>query len=376
MFEQCFGATRYIWNHALEYIKENPGTSLTHISLRKDTMLTDKQLSLEENKHLRWLKNVPFDTRQLVLKQLASNFKTNFTLLKRKIITHFEMSFKTKRNPYQVCYLDKDALDLQHLRIFKRRCKEEFQVRRRMRRWISRNTSEGDCILRREKNRYFLCIPMVKRCVPTSPAYKRVALDPGVRTFQTFYSDQGIAGKIGEGLCEQLIDIGIREDKLKSILSKKDGIQKKKTRYNLKKRCFLLRTKIKNIVKDNHWKAANFLCSNFKHILLPSFETSNMVKKELPTRARVINSKSVRQMLSLSHYAFKERLLYKASTVGCRVDIVDEAYTTKTCGGCGQLKEMKGAKTYKCDRCGFILDRDYNGARNIFLKYVDASFTG
>ena len=100
-----------------------------------------------------------------------------------------------------------------------------------------------------------------------------------------------------------------------------------------------------------------------------------MVRKGIPERARKISSRTVRKMLSLSPSAFKERLIYKASCLGCRVDIVDESYTTKTCGGCGSLKEMGSLKTYDCKACDFKLDRDYNGARNIFLKHIGLDTT-
>ena len=362
-FEKYFGATRYIWNNALDYIQKNPKTSLSHISLRKNTMLSDKQLDMKENEHLTWLKETPYDTRQLVLKQLASNFKTNFTLLKIGQIKFFEMKFKRKRSSVQVFFVNKKALNLQELKIFKRRLKEPFKVRKRLQKWIEKNETEGDCIVKREKNRYFLCIPMKKQPIASTPSYNRVALDPGCRTFQTFYSDQGIAGKIGDSTCEVLIELGLKEDKLKSRITK---ACKKRTKYNLRRRCFLLRTKMKNITKDLHWKACNYLCSNFKHILLPSFDTSKMV----PRKGRKIGSRSTRLMLSLSHYAFKERLLYMGKRMGVKIDIVNEAYTTQTCGGCGNTKVMGPSKVYHCDICGFVLDRDYNGARNIFLKYL------
>ena len=258
LFEECFRATRFIWNNALEYIKHNPTTSKTHISLRKNTMLSDKQLDLAENNHMIWLKKVPFDTRQLVLKQLASNFKTNFTLLQRKKIKFFEMKFKTKKNANQCFFGNKKALDIQNLRIFKRRLKNPFKIRNRMKKYLSKAIVESDFIIKREKNRYFLCLPMSRRNTTSKQTqpYTRVALDPGVRTFQTFYSDQGIAGKIGDSVCEKLIDIGLLQDNLQSNIR---SVKSKRTRYNLKKRCFLLRTKIKNIVKDLHWKTCHFL---------------------------------------------------------------------------------------------------------------------
>jgi putative transposase len=164
------------------------------------------------------------------------------------------------------------------------------------------------------------------------------------------YSEEGIASKIGHNACEDLIDLGLKVDKLKSFLDKTKKI-KKKTKYNIKKRCFLLRTKIKNKVNDLHWKTSNYLCSTFKHIFLPNFETSNMIRKDLPYRASVINSKTVRNMLSLSHYKFKQRILYMSGHYGSQVHLCGEHYTTQACGGCGLLNKIGGSKVYKCKYC-------------------------
>jgi len=370
LLNKCFGATRYVQNKALEYIEKNPDTSLSHISLRQNTMKSDKELRCEENKQEQWLSDVPYDTRQLALKQLASNFKTNFTMLKKNQITHFQMRYRSKRTPYQYCFVNKKAFDISNMHLFKRRIKDKIKTRRKMGKWIQKHISsvESDFIITREKNRYYMCLPMIKELDMIIQPYNRVALDPGVRTFQTFYSDQGLAGKIGHNICDHLIDIAKKEDNLKSLL--KQHSYTKRTRYNLQKRCFILRTKIKNIVNDLHWKTANYLCQTFRHILLPSFEVSNMVRKDLPEKARVIGSKAVRKMLSLSHYAFKQKLLYMADVMGCRVDIVNEAYTTCTCGNCGyKNKDIGGNKIFSCSKCHFTMDRDYNGARNIMLKY-------
>ena len=165
----------------------------------------------------------------------------------------------------------------------------------------------------------------------------------------------------------------LKIDKLKSFLDTNSVY--KRTRRNIRRRCSLLRSKIKNITNDLHWKTANYLCSTYKHIFLPSFEVKGMITK-LPNRARCISSKTTRNMLSLSHYRFKQRLLYMASVRENTVHICNEAYTTKTCGGCGVQQKMGGKKVFTCQSCPFELDRDFNGARNIYIKEIGLRTTG
>jgi putative transposase len=66
-------------------------------------------------------------------------------------------------------------------------------------------------------------------------------------------------------------------------------------------------------------------------------------------------------------YHFKTRLLHRFSGLDEReVVIQDERYTSKTCGLCNNVKHDLGAsKRYLCDKCGYDVDRDVNGARNI-----------
>ena len=81
-----------------------------------------------------------------------------------------------------------------------------------------------------------------------------------------------------------------------------------------------MRTKIKNIVNDLHWKSAHFLCANFETIIIPKFETKNMTQKV----NRNIKSKAVRNMLSLSHYKFQQRLKFKCNQYNRNLIICSE----------------------------------------------------
>ena len=108
-------------------------------------------------------------------------------------------------------------------------------------------------------------------------------------------------------------------DKLKSKIWK--TIARKSYRY--KKALHRLQWKVRDLIDELHHKAAYFLVSRFEKVLLPSFETSQMVTK--------LRSKTARSMLTFAHYRFQQFLKAKAEEYSCEVEIVSEAYTSKTC---------------------------------------------
>lgn len=145
-------------------------------------------------------------------------------------------------------------------------------------------------------------------------------------------------------------------------------------RLRLKQVRLRIYEKIRNLVNEAHWKTADYLCSRFDVILLPDFQTQQMVKKvDKHNRHRKINRDTARRLLIWSHYTFKQRLLNKAREWGKTLVIVNEAYTSKTCTSCGwQHPTLGGRKVYLCQSCGLRLDRDANGARNICLRNICA----
>jgi transposase len=82
--------------------------------------------------------------------------------------------------------------------------------------------------------------------------------------------------------------------------------------------------------------------------------------------------RTVRAACAWSHHAFRQRLQWSAfRRPGKHVLAVDEAYTTRTCGLCGTLNHnVAAAKVFRCvdPQCGVQIDRDVNGARNILLR--------
>ncbi len=112
-------------------------------------------------------------------------------------------------------------------------------------------------------------------------------------------------------------------------------------------------------MNEVHYKLVKWLVTNFDAVLLPKFEMQTMCQKtqlaqaaEDGTRhkARKINGKAARAMLTWSHCRFRQRLLHKIREYPqCRVVVCDEDFTSKTCGRCGFVHEkLGGNKTFKC----------------------------
>jgi transposase len=185
-----------------------------------------------------------------------------------------------------------------------------------------------------------------------------VALDPGVRTFQTTYSPDGTAKKLGDQAACRIFRLMKYADKLSAF----------KDRRSHGKRVRLER-RVGNLVDEMHWKIARELATDYETIVIPPFETQKMARKWSNGRHRKINKTAVRMMLRLAHYRFRGKLIHVANKLGSRVVICTEEYTSKTCGHCSEVHATLGpAKKFKCPHCRIHLDRDVNGARNICLK--------
>ena len=341
-----------------------------------------------------WKKNIPFDSKTLTINNAIDSQKSALSNLKRGNINKFKMGFRTKKDNTQIFKIDYRALKLFEknnkiqLKLFDKSiwkgCSEINIKNKKDLKWLKDQFTIGPNHYKKNKKKvlfkkfvpcdfsikyespgyYYLCVPSYRDQKNEKAPYELASLDPGIRTFQTFYSPEGIVGKIGDNTVEKLAIIGERIDKLISNLTKVD---KESLKAKIKRRCSILRTKIKNIVKDLHWKTASYLCKNFENIIIPTFKVKEMTQ----IGKRKINNKTVRKMLALSHYEFKEKLKSTAKYYGRKVYKCSEAYTSKTCGNCGEIDDDLGAKKkYKCRNCKIELDRDINGARNILLRQL------
>lgn len=206
---------------------------------------------------------------------------------------------------------------------------------------------------------------------------KVIALDPGSRTFITGFNEQEVMvyGKDYSVKC--LLPLAKKMHKLYSLREKLSQHKLYKTKLSdnpqwirdrlryIEKTLNRLACKRQDRVNHLHRTVAYNIVKNYDVIYLPDFETKPMVK----TKGRKIGRKAVHDMLSLSHYVFKEFLLWTAKKYGKEVIIVNESYTSTTQSWNGVVNEKLGSSRTMKDGTK-IIDRDINGARNIYLKHI------
>src|SRR5262249_11851905 len=84
-------------------------------------------------------------------------------------------------------------------------------------------------------------------------------------------------------------------------------------------------------------------------------------------------TKLAKSVLDVGWSAFRTMLLYKCADAGAWFDVVDEAWSTQTCSGCGSVAGPRGyaglnERHWTCPDCGIHHDRDVNSARLILAR--------
>ena len=259
--------------------------------------------------------------------------------------------FRSRKDPVKSCYVPKAAI------------KDEGIYPRVSGRGLRYSEPLPETIMDSrllfKAGRYFLTLPEKTTTVPAENQGRVVSLDPGVRTFLTYFADDR-CGKIGQADFSRIQRLAHHMDDLLSRIARAKGKQRKR---KMRLAAARMRERIRSLIDELHHKAALFLVQNFDLILLPTFETKDMTSRA----GRKIRSKTVRNLLSFAHYRFKLFLRHKAHEYGKDVVDVDEAYTSKTHPETGEVRQIGGAKRIRLTD-GSYADRDIVGARNILLR--------
>ncbi len=398
IFEEWFNATRYLYNRALELVKN--GHNVNFIALRdklvtKDTKKTNieyinqqkvisdlqktdnkKQLEiekvklrtiakgLESNKNeycKEWTLNVPKDIRANSIRDLCKNYNTVFANYRMGNINRINMNYHKRTSNNHCLCIQKNLIKLINTNnvysivITPTYLKENktFKLSKETSKDIKKNniSINNDVRLIRTNGEYFLCIPVeFENNMPIKELKGYCGLDLGIRTY---------ASTFGTNITDYTLDMsGINKIDTKIASMKKR--KRKKTRKR-KRAFYKLENRKANMITDVHWKLVSSILKDNDIVFLGDIKSHNIVKGNA-------NTTNNRNFNNLKFYQFKQRISYKAKVLGKKIILVPEQYTTQMCSYCGTLNQPEASKVYECSCCKHKYDRDHNSDKNMLVK--------
>ena len=94
----------------------------------------------------------------------------------------------------------------------------------------------------------------------------------------------------------------------------------------------------------------------------------SIVIEDLNVAGMVRNRRLARRAADVGMGEFRRQLHYKTARTGSRLLVADRWYpSSKTCSSCAAVKAKLrlSERTFRCDECTLVLDRDLNVARNL-----------
>ena len=127
----------------------------------------------------------------------------------------------------------------------------------------------------------------------------------------------------------------------------------------LEKQIRLLHRRLSNI-RNNHLHQASTMIVKTK--------PSKVVMETLNIKGMMKNKYLSKSIAKQGLYEFKRQIQYKCKFYGIEFVEADKWYpSSKTCSKCGHIKVKLSLseRTYICEECGCVIDRDYNASVNL-----------
>ena len=190
-----------------------------------------------------------------------------------------------------------------------------------------------------------------------------VGIDPGVSTFVTTFSTDGVSFTIKEPV-DALLRRKNEIERWTSVLESKKYALAPGFRKIAKRRIRNERVRFRDFQDDFHRQLANFLATKHSVIFLE--------RPDLVQWRKNVTSSSRRRMDAANASKFFDRLEHCCKRRGCVTPRTKESFTTVGCSRCGGVREMpKDVRTYRCGYCGLVMGRDVNSAKNMILTNVE-----
>jgi putative transposase len=203
-------------------------------------------------------------------------------------------------------------------------------------------------IVRRADGYYVQFGIAVERHIQHEATGKQVGIDVGLKAYYTDSDGNTVENPRYLRKAEK------RLKRLHRRLSRKQ--KKSKNRIKARKRLAKVHLKVSRQREDFARKAANALVTSSDLIAFEDLKIVNMVK----------NRHLSKSISDASWSKFLRWVRYYAALHDIPCVTILPKYTTQDCSKCGaRIKKSLSARTHICPKCGLVLDRDHNAAKNV-----------
>jgi IS605 OrfB family transposase len=204
----------------------------------------------------------------------------------------------------------------------------------------------------RAADRWFVSFTVeVQRTIPaTNGKQNVVGVDVGVRHLAVLSTGQTIANpRALEGSLRKL-------RRLNRQLARCTAGSRRRNRT--RRQLARVYARASNIRRDAMHKLTTGLATRHGTVVVEQLNVAGMVR----------NRRLARVLSDIGMAELRRQLGYKTGWYGSKLMVVDRFYpSSKTCSGCGWVKAKLtlAQRTFTCEICGLIMDRDLNAARNL-----------
>lgn len=346
MFRKCAGTSRFVYNWGLTEWKRQyeEGEKPSRYGLCK-------QFNSIKDEECSWIREIPYAVTESAFYNLGFAFKNFFRRAKAGKEKPGYPRFKKKGHD--------DSFQLRSTRIELDRIRLTHigWVRLKERGYIP-TTGNGAkfgvyATVSRRAGRWFISVQVEEEMPkPENGSTLVIGVDFGLKVLAV--CSDGVVFENPRALQQE-------ERKLKRLgkeLSrrKRGGQNWKKTKRKIQ-RCH---ARIANIRKHALHQVSHHVTAKAK--------PGTVVLEDLNVSGMLQNRRLSKAISDVGFYELRRQIEYKAGWNGAKVEIADRFYpSSKTCAECGAVKPLLklSERTFVCEACGAIVDRDLNAALNL-----------
>lgn len=346
---QSVGTARFIYNWTLARQEENyknGGKFISDNDLRKE-------LTILKKTELYWLNEVSNNVAKQAVKDGCEAYKKFFKGLADR------PRFKSRRNSKPSFYNDTSKLKV-----------KENSVLIEKVAWVNikRDSIPTDCKYTNPRisfdgKYWFISIGIEKEQPVVELTNESIGIDVGIKalaicsngmTFKNI-NKTGVVNKLEKKLRR------LQRRVSRKYLKNKEGSKFVKTSNIIKieKQIKLLHRQLANIKSNHNHQATNKIVKT---------KPSRVVMETLNIKGMMKNKHLSKSIAKQCLYEFKRQMQYKCEFNGIKFVEADKWYpSSKTCSECGHKKQKLSLseRTYICEECGCVIDRDYNASINL-----------